>query len=487
MKSRRLITAGLAAAVIISSFQLPAVIPTVMPVSAADNLSLGDINNDGSITVVDASLVLGEYARVAAGQESSFTEEQKNAGDSDRNGKLTVVDASIILSYYAYTAANAATERKSFEQYLGLTDSSIDYLNIPEIDVEDSNEFFTVNDHKVQAKVIGYFGVIYEERDGYLFASHGIQFSESSIEAAVNTYVSESLEYCDVAQTICGLSNLEKTIYIVYSESGTEADAVYKVHSDGYTVEAEPVDKPSFWVIRNDEKTAERTDGVIVYSVRAKMGYEAISSWDDTAIHDGEFTASLRRAFCQTDPDEDGNSNWAYIDGFDAGTYYDEFDIYFAANGEYTLTVSDSACAIAYLTFEVTDVGENIVCESPYDGLDLTAPKLTIDVPTGEYPEGSVVKVKVTSDEPCVMIIGGEFFGSIDEPVTEAIFEAYYNSSYSVVATDLAHNTAQTAFTVENFVEGSVYGYVDEISGRNPYDPSNRDNFWNDLADESGE
>lgn len=492
MKSRRVI-AALTAAVSISVVQLSAVMPKNIPVSAAENLRLGDIDNDGIISAIDASLVLGEYARLATGQESGFTEEQKIAGDTDRNGKITAVDASSILSYYAYSATTSADEKMSFEQFLGLTDSSIDYSNIPEIDVEDSNELFTVVDHSVQVKVEGYFGVIYENPDGYCYMSKGFQCVESSIEDAVNAFASDGFGHYTASAVIHNLGSAEENFFIVFSENGHDVGKVYKVHSDGYTVETKPVDKPSFWVILNEEKTAERTDGVVVYSVRAKMGYDSISSWDDTAIHDGEFTASLYNAVCRTEPDENGNSNWATIDGFDAGTYYDEFDVYVAANGTYTLTVSDSNHSIAYLTFEVTDVGKNITFDDPYEGLDLTAPKLTIEVPTGEYPEGSVVKVKVTSDEPCVMLIGGKFFGSIDAPVTEAIFEAYYNSSYSVVATDLAHNTTQTSFTVENFVESSIYedidetGNIDETGGRNPYDPSNRDNFWDDFADESEE
>ncbi len=276
---------------------------------------------------------------------------------------------------------------------------------------------------------------------------------------------------------------------VVTPDDGTdssEVTAMYRMNTEGYTVETKPVAMPYFWVQPNKEKTEASTEGVVVYSVRARMGYDEMTSWDDVTVPD-ETLPHLERVVCKTQDDEDGYSNWASVDGFDAGTYYDEFDVYFYANGTYTLSVTDTAGNYTYYELEINGVGDNAVIENPYDGLDLTAPKLTIDVPSGKVPEGSVVKVKVTSDEPCVMLIGGECFGSTDNPVTEAIFEAYYNSSYSVVATDLAHNTTQTSFTVENFVESSIYEDIDETGGRNPYDPSNRDNFWNDFEDESEE
>ena len=75
---------------------------------------VGDVNQDGEVTVDDASLILTEYAKKSAGLEETFTEEQKNL--ADMNGKLfktnadkvdaaTVDNASSVLERYARQAA----------------------------------------------------------------------------------------------------------------------------------------------------------------------------------------------------------------------------------------------------------------------------------------------------------------------------------------------------------------------------------------------
>lgn len=59
----------------------------------------GDVNFDGKITAVDASLVLAEIANIAAGTPT-FTPEQFEAADMDDSGTLTAADASAILRIY---------------------------------------------------------------------------------------------------------------------------------------------------------------------------------------------------------------------------------------------------------------------------------------------------------------------------------------------------------------------------------------------------
>lgn len=57
----------------------------------------GDVNFDGRITVVDATLTLQEVERINAGLEPTFTPEQFEAADMNNDGRLTVVDATMIL------------------------------------------------------------------------------------------------------------------------------------------------------------------------------------------------------------------------------------------------------------------------------------------------------------------------------------------------------------------------------------------------------
>lgn len=61
----------------------------------------GDVNNDGAVNAVDASIVLGYYAAISTGKQGELTEEQAKTGDIDGNGVLNAVDASMILEIYA--------------------------------------------------------------------------------------------------------------------------------------------------------------------------------------------------------------------------------------------------------------------------------------------------------------------------------------------------------------------------------------------------
>lgn len=61
----------------------------------------GDVNEDGEVDAVDASIVLAEYARTSTGGKRTFTDRQFIAGDVNEDGQIDSVDASLILAYYA--------------------------------------------------------------------------------------------------------------------------------------------------------------------------------------------------------------------------------------------------------------------------------------------------------------------------------------------------------------------------------------------------
>ncbi|MBR4627790.1 MAG: dockerin type I repeat-containing protein [Ruminococcus sp.] len=82
-----------------SSIYSAPVIAIEMNKTAAPILK-GDVNFDGKITPVDASLVLAEIANIAAGTPT-FTPEQFAAADMDDSGTLTAADASAILALCA--------------------------------------------------------------------------------------------------------------------------------------------------------------------------------------------------------------------------------------------------------------------------------------------------------------------------------------------------------------------------------------------------
>lgn len=65
------------------------------------DFTTGDVNDDGMINSIDASLVLAEYAVISTGGTLTFSPDSKRAADVNNDGKYDSADASKILSYYA--------------------------------------------------------------------------------------------------------------------------------------------------------------------------------------------------------------------------------------------------------------------------------------------------------------------------------------------------------------------------------------------------
>ena len=76
---------------------------------------LGDVNIDGAIDALDASLTLMEYASVSTGKPSELDDIEKLAADTDHDGNINALDASYILSYYAHTATGG---KGTFEEFM---------------------------------------------------------------------------------------------------------------------------------------------------------------------------------------------------------------------------------------------------------------------------------------------------------------------------------------------------------------------------------
>ncbi len=75
---------------------------------------IGDLDKNGKVTAVDASLLLAFYADINAGTVTA-TDEDMYICDVNRDGKINAADASIILRYYADLAADF---NGSFVEYL---------------------------------------------------------------------------------------------------------------------------------------------------------------------------------------------------------------------------------------------------------------------------------------------------------------------------------------------------------------------------------
>jgi Na+-translocating ferredoxin:NAD+ oxidoreductase RNF subunit RnfB len=63
-----------------------------------------DVNSDGFIDSVDASMVLKEYAAISSGKDTSFNKTQLHLADYDNNGMIDSVDAAGIMQVYAKNA-----------------------------------------------------------------------------------------------------------------------------------------------------------------------------------------------------------------------------------------------------------------------------------------------------------------------------------------------------------------------------------------------
>ncbi len=81
---------------------------------ASGDVLYGDANADGTVSLTDASAILNEYAKVAAGMEATFTEAQFVAADVDGDGSIALSDATKVLGYYA---ANAAGMNPDINEY----------------------------------------------------------------------------------------------------------------------------------------------------------------------------------------------------------------------------------------------------------------------------------------------------------------------------------------------------------------------------------
>ena len=69
-------------------------------------LTPGDINNDGTINSVDASLILVHLSLTGLDKPSEFTEAQIKAPDYNGDGLLDAADASAVLVYAAHEGLN---------------------------------------------------------------------------------------------------------------------------------------------------------------------------------------------------------------------------------------------------------------------------------------------------------------------------------------------------------------------------------------------
>ncbi|MBR3420476.1 MAG: hypothetical protein IKG98_00210 [Ruminococcus sp.] len=72
--------------------------------STAETTSLGDLNGDGLINSIDASMVLSNYNKVSTGED--IPESELARGDLNGDGRSDASDASLILAYYSFMSSS---------------------------------------------------------------------------------------------------------------------------------------------------------------------------------------------------------------------------------------------------------------------------------------------------------------------------------------------------------------------------------------------
>ena len=83
---------------------------------------LGDVNEDGEISVEDAQLTLNAYVKTMAGKDNDLTEKQVKAADVNGDGIVSVDDAQSILIYYVKNSLSGKST--TWDELLGRNQSS---------------------------------------------------------------------------------------------------------------------------------------------------------------------------------------------------------------------------------------------------------------------------------------------------------------------------------------------------------------------------
>lgn len=83
-------------------------VPMASSAASKTGLLKLDVNSDGVIDSVDASMVLKEYATLSCDNPATFTNTQKYVADANNDGKIDSIDSSRILK--VYTANSSGNE-----------------------------------------------------------------------------------------------------------------------------------------------------------------------------------------------------------------------------------------------------------------------------------------------------------------------------------------------------------------------------------------
>lgn len=86
----------------------------------AKNTVFPDVNSDGFVDAIDASLISEAYSKISAGEDSGLDDEQKDKADANRDGFINAVDASLVSGFYAEisTTGRYSATNEGWTEYL---------------------------------------------------------------------------------------------------------------------------------------------------------------------------------------------------------------------------------------------------------------------------------------------------------------------------------------------------------------------------------
>ena len=79
-----------------------------------------DVNGDGKVNAIDASMILAAYSAISTGQDPGLTEEQLDACDANRDGHIDARDATLVLTFYSLVSVG---------RYDGSPASWVEFMN----------------------------------------------------------------------------------------------------------------------------------------------------------------------------------------------------------------------------------------------------------------------------------------------------------------------------------------------------------------------
>ena len=82
----------------------PAIVPNPNKLYNPAAYVFPDVNGDGVVDGMDASLILTAYTNISTGLPSGLTPEQERLADADMNGVIDGRDASLVETFYSATA-----------------------------------------------------------------------------------------------------------------------------------------------------------------------------------------------------------------------------------------------------------------------------------------------------------------------------------------------------------------------------------------------